>query len=138
MIRLVEGLSLAGSSQARGGKGARKWEPHAGWGSRTFEASDKVRANRADGIILKTREASHIGKAPQGRGSLGVLGFRGMKCTERIFIKKRKVHTAKGVPGLKCACREMFLWFRGTVTKSQGLLGNIILGCVAFVQASFV
>lgn len=66
---MVEGLSLAGSSQACGGKGARKWEPHAGWGSRTFEASDKVRANRTDGIILKTREASHIGKAPQGRGS---------------------------------------------------------------------
>lgn len=111
MIRSVEGLSLAGSSQARGGNGVRGWEPRAAWGSRTFEASDKVKANRADGIVSNTREASHIGKAPQGRGSLGVVGFQGMKCTERIVFKKRKVHTAKGVLGLRCPCREMFFRF---------------------------
>lgn len=111
VIRSVEGLSLAGSSQACVGNGERKWEPHAAWGSRTFEASDKLKANRADRIVYNTREASHIGKAPQGRGFLGVVGFQGMKCMERIVLKKRKVHTAKGMLGLKCPCREMFFWF---------------------------
>lgn len=67
MIRSVEGLSLAGSSQARGGNGARGWEPRAAWGSRTFEASDKVKANRADGICLQHQRSFAHRKGTPGK-----------------------------------------------------------------------